>query len=272
MRPQLFTKGLQFAICSISAFALLNVTNASDLTIPRAHELDSIRAKRLPPDEENKIAELEQAVRLHPADAPILVRAAILSATVKPVTFAGVAVGAALNALGDSIDSLSVGRLVNAAGKARPEAILEIVRIAIRETPHRLHRDVVAAAATAVPDPYAHVHARRVESEALAGNAGGVHRQDFGKAVVDGKDFGKSIVDEKRGPEQGIGDDAVGFDPGQDTEPTLAESILEVAVDSGGDNYADLAGALNESLIALFPQPPDHPIVDPPGRVPPVSP
>src|ERR1700738_2783669 len=106
MRLQLFTRELQIAICSIVAFAFLNIANASELTIPQAHELDIIRAKRLPLDEQNKIAELEQAVRLHPADAPILVRAAILSATVKPVTFAGVAVGAALNALGDSIDSV----------------------------------------------------------------------------------------------------------------------------------------------------------------------
>jgi hypothetical protein len=240
MRPKVLTKEFRFVVYAMMAFAFLNDANSTELTIPQAHGLDDVRAKRLPLDEQNKIAELEQPVRLHPADAPILVRTAILSGSVKPITFTGIAIGAALNALGDSIDSVSVGRLVNAAGKARPEAILEIVRIAIRETPRRLHRDVVAAAVTAVPDAFAHVCAHRVESEDLAGSAGG--------------------------------DDPIGYEPCQDTELTLAESILDVAVHSGSDSYADLSSALNDTLIALSPQPPDNPILDPPGPIPPVSP
>jgi hypothetical protein len=295
MNHQFPSLSLRIAVAAFLILDLHVAATADEVSPAESHALDLARTKRLPIDEQNKLTEIETAVRNEPTKAPAIVTSAISTSVSMPITFSGAAVGAAITGLGSSIDRVSISRLINAAGKARPEAILEIVRVAMHDTPKRLHRDIVSAAVLAVPDAYRRVRVTRVEmsgietSEGYSGNGSGipgrrqmVDRRDFGKSIADGKQLeGKQVEGKepegKGGPNEELGNEPMGYEPAQDSfGPTLAESILSVAVNSWGDTFGELAGALNDSLITLVSGPdgtntrgnPPFTTIDPPPATP----
>src|SRR6516164_1854274 len=70
------------------------------------------------------------------------------------IFYAGEVVRSAIRGLGNSISEVAISFFVAAAVNARPQAALQIVRVAVGETPPRLHAAIVAAAVADVPDPY----------------------------------------------------------------------------------------------------------------------
>jgi hypothetical protein len=280
MNHQFPSLSLRIAVAAFLILDLHVAATADEVSPAESHALDLARIKRLPFDEQNKLTEIETAVRNEPTNAPVIVTSAISTSVTMPITFSGAAVGAAITGLGSSIDRVSISRLINAAGKARPEAILEIVRVAMHDTPKRVHRDIVAAAVLAVPDAYRRVRVTRAESsEGYSGSGSDLpsgRQMVDGKSIADGKQVEGKQTEGKGGPEE-LGNEPMGYEPAQDTlGPTLAESILNVAVNSGGDTFSDLAGALNDSLITLVSGPdgtgtrgnPPFTTVDPPPATP----
>jgi hypothetical protein len=85
------------------------------------------------------------------------------------IFYAGEVVRSAIRGLGNSISEVAISFLVAAAVNACPQAALQIVRVAVGETPPKLHATIVAAAVADVPDPYEYVivvHRREGSSEA----------------------------------------------------------------------------------------------------------
>jgi hypothetical protein len=70
------------------------------------------------------------------------------------IFYAGEVVRSAIRGLGNSISEVAISFFVAAAVNARPQAALQIVRVAVGETPPKLRVAIVAAAVADVPDPY----------------------------------------------------------------------------------------------------------------------
>ena len=100
------------------------------------------------------LAEVERDIRSDPSKAPDVVARALGISVADPIVFAGQVVQSAIHTLLRPITRAQISALILAAAKARPAAVLEIVRVAVRGTPKDLHRDIVAAAVAGVPDPY----------------------------------------------------------------------------------------------------------------------
>jgi uncharacterized membrane protein YgcG len=105
-------------------------------------------------EKEGLLAEVERDIRADPSEAPEVVARALGISVADPIVFAGQAVQSAIHTLLRPITRSQISALILAATKARPAAVLEIVRVAVRGTPKNLHRDIVAAAVAGVPDPY----------------------------------------------------------------------------------------------------------------------
>jgi hypothetical protein len=128
-----------------------------------------------PPPEENPgaaptLLQIQAAVRANPKKAASILARALDAEQSHTITFAAQAVTASIRGLGDKAKRVAVGRIILAAVKSRPEAVLEIVREAIPQTIKAVHLEIVAAAASgiaAVSDPYMRVSVIAVESGAL---------------------------------------------------------------------------------------------------------
>jgi len=107
-------------------------------------------------------------------------------------------VRAAFRGLGSAISKLEIERLMKAAVETRPDAVLEIVRVAVEETPPQLHPNIVSAAVASVPDPYVRVRVRRLQERPYFDSV------RFGDETFDGKSFG-----EGKGPP---GEEVLGYD------------------------------------------------------------
>ena len=179
-----------------------------------------------------------------PRNASDIVTKAIQADPQQSIFYAGEVVRSAIRGLGNSISEVAISFLVAAAVNARPQAALQIVRVAVGETPPKLHATIVAAAVADVPDPYENVivvHRRERSSEPPAvlekRNAFTVSKvfaADGKSATPDSKSVlaeGKAVATEGKEP---VGPEVLSYEPG--TGPgsmTLAEAIIQAAIEGG---------------------------------------
>jgi hypothetical protein len=121
---------------------------------PEGQEAVSPAAPNTPSEKESLLAEVEQDIRADPSKAPDVVTRALGLSVEDPIVFAGQVVQSAIHTLLRPITRAQILALILAATKARPTAVLEIVRVGVRGTQCDLHRDIVAAAVAGLPDPY----------------------------------------------------------------------------------------------------------------------
>jgi uncharacterized membrane protein YgcG len=121
---------------------------------PEGQEAVSPAAPNTPSEKESLLAEVEQDIRADPSKAPDVVTRALGLSVEDPIVFAGQVVQSAIHTLLRPITRAQISALILAATKARPTAVLEIVRVGVRGTQCDLHRDIVAAAVAGLPDPY----------------------------------------------------------------------------------------------------------------------
>jgi hypothetical protein len=111
----------------------------------------------LEPSKIDPLLRVRQMVENDPRNASDIVTKAIQADPQHSIFYAGEVVRSAIRGLGDSISEVAISFLVAAAVNARPQAALQIVRVAVGETPPKLHATIVAAAVADVPDPYEYV-------------------------------------------------------------------------------------------------------------------
>jgi hypothetical protein len=159
------------------------------------------------PESVREMASLEQIrqqIVADPGELRAIITRALRADVRDAIRYTGEVVGTVLRALPKPMTRMQVVTVIVAATKARPEAVLEIVRVAIQNTAKKLHRDVVAAAVAAVPNPYL-------------------------RAAV----------------QTGTG----GYKATTGQGPTLAESILQAALDAGsGENRDELSRSISAVL------------------------
>jgi hypothetical protein len=212
-----------------------------------------------------------------PRNAPDIVTKAIQADPQHSIFYAGEVVRSAIRGLGNSISEVAISLLVAAAVNARPQAALQIVRVAVGETPPKLHASIVAAAVADVPDPYEEVivvHRRERSSEPPsvvekrnAFTVSKVFVTDGKSATPDSKSVvaeGKAVAIEGKEP---VGPEILSYEPG--TGPgsmTLAEAIIQAAIEGGSTArlYA-LTNSVNLILLSTTPPlegDPAHPNTD----------
>ena len=123
----------------------------------------------LEPSKIDPLVRVRQMVENDPRNASDIVTKAIQADPQQSIFYAGEVVRSAIRGLGNSISEVAISFLVAAAVNACPRAALQIVRVAVGETPPKLHATIVAAAVADVPDPYEYViivHRREGSSEA----------------------------------------------------------------------------------------------------------
>jgi hypothetical protein len=201
-----------------------------------------------------------------PRNASDIVTKAIQADPQNSIFYAGEVVRSAIRGLGNSISEVAISFLVAAAVNARPQAALQIVRVAVGETPHKLHATIVAAAVADVPDPYEDVivvHRRerfsespRVVEKRNAFTVSKVFATDGKSATPDSKSVvaeGKAVATEGK---EAVGPEVLSYEPG--TGPgsmTLAEAIIQAAIEGG--STAGLEALTNSvNLILLSTTPP----------------
>jgi hypothetical protein len=180
---------------------------------------------------EQALKELEQGVRAEPTKAPDLETHALGVDVRHTISFAGKSVRTALHALGPAVyNHALVARVICAAIGARPEAALQIVRVAVQEAPPQVHPDIVGAATSCVPDPFNTVCVTRI--------------REAQSAVTEPKpDEGRNLTPAEPKPDEEVW----GYQPCDG--PTLAEAILQSAIDAGSSasQYA-LSGSVDTVL------------------------
>jgi hypothetical protein len=122
----------------------------------------------LEPSKIDPLVRVRQMVENDPRNASDIVTKAIQADPQHSIFYAGEVVRSAIGGLGNSISEVAISFLVAAAVNAHPQAALQIVRVAVGETPPKLHATIVAAAVADVPDPYENVivvHRRERSSE-----------------------------------------------------------------------------------------------------------
>ena len=122
-----------------------------------------------------------------PAKAPDIAADALGLPVAEPNVFAGQVVQSAIQTLLQPITRAQISALILAAVKARPAAVLVIVRVAVQGTPQNLHRDIVAAAVAGVPDPYSRGAGGKTLAESIldaAVNAGSGESRDALSASI----------------------------------------------------------------------------------------
>jgi len=219
----------------------------------------------LEPSQIDPLVRVRQMVENNPQNASEIATKAIQADPQHSIFYAGEVVRSAIRGLGNSISEVAISFLVAAAVNARPQAALQIVRVAVGETPPRLHAAIVAAAVADVPDPYENVivvHRREGFSESPAvvekRNAFIVSKvsvADGKSATPDGKSVlseGKAVATEGNEP---VGPEVLAFEPG--TGPgsmTLAEAIVQAAIEGGSTAGFDaLMNIVNFILLSTTP-------------------
>src|SRR5271166_5817691 len=215
------------------------------------------------PNRTDDLVQLQHKVESNRKDAADIVTKAIQADPQHSVFYAGEVVRFALRGLGSSISELEISSLIAAAVNARPQAALQIVRVAVGEVPPRFHADIVAAAVADVPDPYEEViivH-RREGSPELPKPIDKSKLFTVGKDVAsDGKSAvsdGKSVVAEGKGVategKELVGPEVITYEPSTALGSiTLAEAIVLAALAGGSTVGLDtLMDAVNIILLSL---------------------
>ena len=181
------------------------------------------------------------------------------------IFYAGEVVRSAIRGLGNSISEVAISFLVAGAVNACPQAALQIVRVAVGETPPKLHATIVAAAVADVPDPYEYVivvHRREGSSEPPpvlekrnAFTVSKVFVTDGKSVTPDSKSVvaeGKAVATEGK---EAVGPEVLSYEPG--TGPgsmTLAEAIIQAAIEGGSTAGLDaLTNSVNFILLSTTP-------------------
>src|SRR6516164_9810847 len=95
----------------------------------------------LEPSQIDPLVRVQQMVEMDPRNAPDIVTRAIQADPQHSIFYAGEVVRSAIRGLGNSISEIAISLLVAAAVNARPQAALQIVRVAVGETPPKITCD-----------------------------------------------------------------------------------------------------------------------------------
>ena len=153
----------------------------------------------------------------------------------------------AIHGLGKSISKIEIARLIKAAVENRPDAVLEIVRVAIEKTRPQLHPDIVAAAAAAVPDPYVQVSILHMKDE----------RCFSAESTELSNEDRDALLDCEMG---GVQEEVPGYDASNSPgSGSLAEAIIAAAIGAG--STASLEALFAGINYVLF-NPPQFPDTD----------
>lgn len=291
----------------LSALIALRIFSASGLIVPLSDALSQESPGPSPvleaspvPNKTDALVQLQKQIERNRLSTPDIVAKTIQADSRDSISYAGEVVRFALRGLGSSISKVEISLLIAAAVSARPQAVLQIVRVAGQEVPPKFRTTIVAAAVAKVPDPYEEVivvHRREgspaaprsiEKSKSLAINKTVV---SDGKSVVsDGKSAiteGRAVATEDREP---AGPEVLGYEPS--TSPgsmTLAEAIVQAALESGSTpGVGTLSDSVNvilqnvtaplgasdpaNSTTLITKDPPGIPALTPPPTPPPVSP
>ena len=259
------------------------------------------------PDRTDALVQLQHKVENNRQNAPDIVAKAIQADPQHSIFYAGEAVRYGLRGLGSSISEVEVSLLIAAAVNARPQAALQIVRVAVGEVPPKFHASIVAAAVADVPDPYEQViivhrpegsptPPRPIEKsksfiiDKAVVSDGKSAVSDGESAVSDGESVvpeGKAVATEGKEP---IGPEVISYEPSTAlVSITLAEAIVLAALEGGSTVGIDaLMDAVNIILLSLTAPlgawdpwklttlitktPPGIPAQTPPPAPPPVTP
>ena len=200
-----------------------------------------------------------------PRNASDIVAKAIQADPQHSIFYAGEVVRSAIRGLGNPISEVAISLLVAAAVDARPQAALQIVRVAVGETPPKLRVAIVAAAVADVPDPYEDViivYRRERSSEPPpvlekrnAFTVSKVFVTDGKSVMPDSKSVvaeGKAVATEGK---EAVGPEVLSYEPG--TGPgsmTLAEAIIQAAIEGGSTvGRATLTNSVNFILLSTTP-------------------
>lgn len=215
------------------------------------------------PDRTEALVQLQYKVESNRQNAPDIVAKAIQADPEHSIFYAGEVVRYALRGLGSSISEVEISLLIGAAVNARPQAALQIVRVAVGEAPPKFHANIVAAAVADVPDPYEQVIVvqgpegsptppRSIEKPKSflidkAVVSDGKSAVSAGKSVVA---EGKAVVAEGKEP---IGPEVISYEPSTALGSiTLAEAIVLAALAGGSTVGLDaLMDAVNIILLSL---------------------
>jgi len=215
------------------------------------------------PNRTDALVQLQQKVQSNRLNAPDIVAKAIQADPEKLISYAGEVVRYALRGLGSSISEVEISSVIAAAVNARPQAALQIVRVAVGEVPPKFHASTVAAAVAEVPDPYEEVvivHRREGAPEPPKSieksNSYIIDKavvSDGKSAVSDGKSVvavGKTVATEGKEP---VGPEIITYEPS--TAPgsiTLAEAIVLAALEGGSTlGFDTLMDIVNIILLGL---------------------
>ncbi|EDY19596.1 hypothetical protein CfE428DRAFT_2772 [Chthoniobacter flavus Ellin428] len=184
----------------------------------------------VPASAEEAMTVLRQEIAATPGLAPAMVARTLKAAGANASSVAGPVTQAAIQGLGSGASSKQIAAIVYSAVHTAPDSALQIVRAAVSVAP-KSAPGIAAAAALAVPNPWKEVHYQH-------GPQPGVGAPQAAPIVAKERDFKserdyKSPVDGSQSPL-----------PVQDPNPpadlvgdpmTLAEAIVQAAVDAGGD-------------------------------------
>ena len=215
------------------------------------------------PNRTDALVQLQQKVQSNRLNAPDIVAKAIQADPEKLISYAGEVVRYALRGLGSSISEVEISSVIAAAVNARPQAALQIVRVAVGEVPPKFHASIVAAAVAEVPDPYEEVvivHRREGAPEPPKSieksNSYIIDKavvSDGKSAVSDGKSVvaeGKAVATEGKEP---VGPEVISYEPSTALGSiTLAEAIVLAALEGGSTlGFDTLMDAINMILLSL---------------------
>lgn len=184
---------------------------------------------------------VRQCVAAKPSDAASYVQAALSTERGDSDLLAPRIVHSAILGLGDKPSDKDIAAIVGAATKARPEAVLPIVRSAVRSSPRSSASAIVKAAVMNVPDPHAKVF-YKAESATEAGGTIAREASDAkeirdAKAVVDAKDYKGLPGNRSENPDTDLSDAIVraALEAGQNLDPaTLALAATDGIFARGG--------------------------------------
>jgi hypothetical protein len=149
---------LSITICSLGLCLMIPSVLAQDTTAPSSNgqSPDSGSADADSASQASIVAQVEAAVYANPGRAAVIVTRTLEADQTASVAFAGQVVSASIRGLGSKAKRVAVGRIILAAVKARPSAVLEIIRVSIRQSKRDIQQEIVAAAMSgvaAVGDP-----------------------------------------------------------------------------------------------------------------------
>lgn len=254
----------------LSTLIAFRILLASGFIVPISDALSQqspgpgpLHESSLEPNKTDDLTELQHKVERNRQNASEIVTMAIQADPHQSTFYAGEVVRYALRGLGSSISEVEISFLITAAVNARPQAALQIVRVAVGEVPPKFHANIVAAAVAEVPDPYEEVivvHRREASPESpppipksnvlftdKAVVSDGKSRDSDGKSVAA---EGKAVVTERKEP---VGPEVLSYEPSNGPgSMTLAEAIVLAALEGGSTaGFYTLTDSVNITLLSL---------------------